>query len=144
VRLLGPFDLDPCFGEPRPWATAAVHYGERGLDRPWRGMVWCNPPYDDEAGRWLARCAEHGAALALVFARTETAWWQSEVWAKASAVLFLAGRLHFHHADGQRAAHNGGAPSALIAYGAEAARRLHDSGVDGPLITAWLTLDARV
>lgn len=128
IDALGPFDLDPCFGSPRPWDTAARHYGPEdfpgGLVLPWDGMVWCNPPYDDIAANWLQRCAEHGRAIALIFARTETGAFHRWVWQEASALLFLAGRLHFHHPDGRQASANAGAPSVLVAYGAEATERL--------------------
>jgi hypothetical protein len=140
VEKLGPFDLDPCFSEPRPWATAAEHYGPDaagglgGLHAPWRGMVWCNPPYDQEAGAWLARCAEHGRALALIFARTETEQWHRQVWERASAVFFFEGRLTFHHPTGARAAANGGAPSALVAYGQEAVQRITQARLRGRMI----------
>lgn len=137
VKSLGPFDLDPCFGEPRPWATAAEHYGpdaaggRGGLHAPWRGLVWCNPPYDREAALWLERCADHGNAIALIFARTETEAFHAQVWGRADAVFFLRGRLHFHRPDGTRAAANAGAPSCLVGYGAEARRRLQTATLPG-------------
>ena len=138
VQALGPFDLDPCFGAPRPWDTAAEHYGPDaagglgGLHMPWRaGMVWCNPPYDRHAWAWLARCADHGSAIALIFARTEVREFHRQVWERATALLFLEGRLFFHHPDGRRAAHNGGAPSVLVAYGEEAAARLYRCPLKG-------------
>ena len=136
LNALGPFDLDPCSPIERPWPTAARHFTalDRGLSREWFGSVWCNPPYGREAGKWLARCAEHGDAVALVFARTETRDWAEHVWGKATAVLFLFGRLHFHYVDGTRAKANSGAPSALIAYGHDAARRLANCGLHGKLI----------
>lgn len=130
VKALGPFDLDPCFSAPRPWNTANHHYGPDaadglgGLHAPWHGMVWCNPPYDRHAWDWLARCADHGNAIALIFARTEVEQFHRQVWERANAVLFLEGRLFFHHSDGRRAAHNGGAPSVLVAYGEMAVSRL--------------------
>ena len=73
IKALGEFDLDPCAPVKRPWPTAEKHYTiqDNGLLKPWQGRVWCNPPYND-AAKWLARCAEHGNAIALVFARTET------------------------------------------------------------------------
>ena len=116
---LGPFDLDPCSPINRPWPTAAEHYtvADDGLSLPWIGRVWCNPPYGASVARWLSRLADHGNGIALIFARTETACWVEQVWAKADAILFVAGRLHFHHFDGTRAAANSGAPSALVAYG---------------------------
>lgn len=126
VAAVGPFDLDPCAAIDQPWATAATHYTEHddGLSRPWHGMVWCNPPFGPEAEKWLARCADHGRAIALVPARTETRWFVGQVWRKASGVLFLFGRPHFHYIDGTRAKANSGAPICLIAYGEEALGRL--------------------
>jgi hypothetical protein len=118
LKVLGDFDLDPCSPVNRPWPTAARHYtaNDNGLILAWAGRVWCNPPYGRETGRWLARCAEHQNATALIFARTETADWVEHVWKKAHAILFLWGRLYFHHVDGRRADANSGAPSALISY----------------------------
>ena len=53
----GPFDLDPCAPVNRPWEMAATHYTmhDDGLNRPWHGRVWCNPPYGRDTGAWLAR-----------------------------------------------------------------------------------------
>jgi hypothetical protein len=116
---LGQFDLDPCSPISPPWKTAARAYSvlDNGLEQPWEGRVWMNPPYGAEAAQWLDRLATHGNGLALIFARTETKMFFEHVWDRADALLFLRGRLHFHHVDGTRAAANGGAPSVLIAYG---------------------------
>jgi hypothetical protein len=48
LRRLGPFDLDPCSPVNRPWDTARHHYTieDDGLQQPWFGRVFCNPPYD--------------------------------------------------------------------------------------------------
>lgn len=137
IQALGPFDLDPCApsDERRPWDMAAKHYSaeDNGLAKPWHGRVWCNPPYGLEAARWLERLADHGNGIALIFARTETAMFFDQVWAKADAVLFLRGRLHFHHVDGTRAAANAGAPSVLVAYGPSNVDALANSGIEGQL-----------
>lgn len=116
---LGPFDLDPCAPVVRPWATAEQHYTifDNGLKQKWKGRVWLNPPYGSQTGLWLSRLSEHGDGIALVFARTETKAFHKHVWPKASALLFLKGRLTFHHADGSAANSSAGAPSVLIAYG---------------------------
>lgn len=137
LHALGPFDIDPCSPVNRPWSTAAKHltWKDNGLLVPWQGRVWCNPPYGREAGRWLARCAEHGNATALIFARTETSDWVDHVWQKADAILFLYGRLHFHHVDGTRAKCNAGAPSALVSYDAENTKALESCGLSGRLVT---------
>lgn len=142
IKALGPFDLDPCSAPaPRPWETARRHIAlpQDGLAAPWDGFVWCNPPYSREAVKWLRRMAEHGNGIALVFARTETEWFWETVWEAptATSILFLEGRLHFHHPDGRRAKANSGAPSVLVAYGMEAAARLSRSGLAGALVPLW-------
>lgn len=136
LSALGEFDLDPCSPINRPWETAKAHYTvvDDGLSKPWHGRVWCNPPYGAAAAQWLDRLAAHGNGIALIFARTETAAWVEHVWAKADAILFIAGRLHFHHVDGTRAPANSGAPSALIAYGPDNARRLQGCGLAGAFV----------
>lgn len=137
IDALGPFDLDPCAApSPRPWPTATEHIElpRDGLAEPWKGMVWCNPPYSFEAWKWLNRLADHGNGIALIFARTETAGFVREVWGKATALLFIHGRLHFHYSDGVRATANSGAPSVLVAYGDKAAERLTTSGIAGSLV----------
>lgn len=133
---LGDFDLDPCSPITRPWDTASVHYTieDNGLAQRWFGRVWCNPPYGKETGHWLARCAEHGNATALIFARTETAAWVNNVWGKAHAVMFIFGRLSFHHVDGKVATRNAGAPSALVSYDKWNTMALESSGIAGRIV----------
>jgi len=139
LDALGPFDLDPCAApEPRPWPTADRHIGlpDDGLAQPWAGRVWLNPPYAN-ASRWLATLAVHGHGTALMFARTETDWFWRHVWHRASALLFLHGRLVFHRPDGRPAPGNGGAPSVLIAYGDRDAAALSQCGLPGAFATRW-------
>jgi hypothetical protein len=139
LTALGPFDLDPCSPVLRPWSTAARHYTkhDNGLSLPWSGRVFCNPPYGKQTGRWLARCAEHQNATALIFARTETADWVEYIWKKAHAVMFLWGRLHFYHADGTRAKANAGGPSALVSYNEDNTHALEHSGLRGRVINLY-------
>lgn len=137
LEALGPFDLDPCAPPVQPWPTAARRYTEAddGLLQPWDGRVWLNPPYSRPAySRFMARMAGHGWGTALVFARTETRDFFDHVWRAADALLFLEGRLYFHHADGRRAAANAGAPSVLCAYGAEDADILASCGLNGQFV----------
>lgn len=136
IRSCGTFDLDPCAPVVRPWEMAASHYTWRdnGLRKPWRGRVWLNPPYGNETSKWMWRLAEHGNGVALIFARTETETWFRHIWGKASAVLFLQGRLSFFNVDGTRGRNNAGGPSALIAYGDSNATSLRACGLSGYLV----------
>ena len=136
LKALGKFHLDPCSPIKRPWEMAEQHFtvADNGLGSPWHGRVWLNPPYGLEASQWLARLAAHGTGTALIFARTETEMFFENVWSKATALLFLKGRLHFHYVDGTRAPANGGAPSVLIAYGQDDADILRTCGLPGAFV----------
>lgn len=128
--------MDPCSPLDRPWDTARRHLTihDNGLAQAWTGRVWCNPPYGLEAARWLEKLAAHGNGMALIFARTETEMFFRWVWESAHSVLFLRGRLHFHHVTGERAKANAGAPSVLIAYGGGNSGVLENSGIPGKFI----------
>jgi hypothetical protein len=133
------FDLDPCAApEPRPWPTARrmnARADANGLMIRWDGRIWLNPPFTgQEIGRWLARMADHDRGTALLFARTQTRAWERFVWGRATGLLFLFGRLHFHDTDGQRARKCGGAPGVLCAYGADDLDRLAAAGLDGAFV----------
>ena len=134
IEALGQFDLDPCASEGSPFKTARRHYTQAGLTRKWTGAVWLNPPYGREIGAWIARLAAHGDGVALIFARTDTAFWHRDIWPKFSGLLFFSGRLHFHRPDGSRAPANAGAPSVLVAYGEANVERLEASGLDGHIV----------
>lgn len=135
IDVLGPFELDPCTPtQGMPWATAATMLTELddGLAADWGDrFVWCNPPYGPATGRWLEKLSEHPAGgIALIFARTETAAFQQFVFERASSIVFIAGRLHFHYPNGNRAAYNSGAPSVLVAYGDEADQRCRTATIE--------------
>jgi hypothetical protein len=136
LAALGTFDLDPCAPVVRPWSTAAHHFTieDNGLAMQWAGRIWCNPPYGLAAAQWLARLAAHGDGIALIFARTETRMFFDHVWPKASGLLFLEGRLHFHHVNGSRADANSGAPSVLVAYGERNAEVLRTCSLPGKYV----------
>jgi hypothetical protein len=137
IDTLGPFDLDPCAADPRPWDCAATNWSEAddGLSRQWFGRVWMNPPFDRyRVEEWCRRLAEHGNGIALLHARTETAWFR-RCWEGASGVLFMAQRIKFCRPDGTEQPANSGAPPVLVAFGesnADALRR-----IDGWLVTTW-------
>jgi hypothetical protein len=105
-----------------------------GLNQPWAGRVWLNPPFGREASAWIRKMAAHGNGIALLAARTETAMFFESVWSHADAILFLKGRPHFHYVTGERAAANSGAPICLIAYGSTNADCLASCGLPGAFV----------
>lgn len=132
VEALGDFDLDPCSPVNRPWDTAERHYTkiDDGLAQEWVGRVWCNPPYGKQLGIWLKKCAKHKNCTVMIFARTETRAFFEHVWGKARAVMFLQGRVSFYKVDGTEGG-TAGAPSILLAYDEENAKKLKESGLKG-------------
>lgn len=135
LSALGEFDLDPCAAPlPRPWDTAREMWTQDGLEREWHGRVWLNPPYGREVGDWINKLADYGRGIALVFARTETDWFQNTVFGHASGVLFLAVRLTFCRPDGRKADHNAGAPSCLVAFGEDDEVCLQDCRLKGQFV----------
>lgn len=138
IAALGPFDLDPCSpGMHRaPWRTASrmIALPEDGLTAMWTGRVWLNPPYGKKAPAWLAKLSRHGNGVALVFARTDTAWFHETVFPHAHALFYFRGRLRFHHVNGSAAENTAGAPSFLVAYGernVQALEELSNRGFSG-------------
>lgn len=127
VESIGPpFDLDPCghpCQDPR-LARVVIQLPRNGLLEEWAGEIWLNPPYGPETDKWMERMALHNNGVALVFARTDTRWWHRHVAARAMAVFFIRGRVRFARPDGEVAADNGGAPSALVGYGKSSERLL--------------------
>jgi hypothetical protein len=142
IDRLGPFELDPAAANPRPWDCATRNFteAEDGLSQCWFGRVFLNPPFNRYVvGRWIERLAEHGCGTALLHARTEAGWFEP-IWRSASAILFMADRLHFHRPDGTRQPANSGAPPILVAFGNVDAKRLSESGIAGSFVTDWALL----
>ncbi|TXF11233.1 helix-turn-helix domain-containing protein [Pelomicrobium methylotrophicum] len=116
------FDLDPCAAPGSP-VRARIRYtaAEDGLERPWRGYVFLNPPYGRELPRWVAKAAEEAACGAIVTAllpaRTDTRWWHDHIMGRTH-LLLLRGRLRF--GDGRAPAPF---PSALALWAPEALGR---------------------
>lgn len=136
---LGKFDLDPCSApDPTLWPTAETHYTapqQNGLALPWFGRVWLNPPYTSaDILKWMSRMADHNCGIAFLFARVETNAWFKAIWSRASALLFLDHRPHFHEGDGTRADGNSGGPLALISYGDSDAELLLDGVIPGAAV----------
>lgn len=133
---LGKFDLDPCAPSVPLFKTAEIMYNEfdDGLTQKWEGRVWLNPPYSHQLiTKFMRRMSEHNRGTALIFSRTDTELFHTEVFGKASAVKFLKGRIKFLKPDGTEAG-SPGCGSVLIAYGDEDANILEVNELEGKFI----------
>ena len=81
-----------------------------GLEQPWSGVVWCNPPYSG-LGAWAEKATQEinredgpsAVVMLLPANRTEQAWWQDWIEPQRRKgyveVRFLRGRLRFDTPD---------------------------------------------
>ena len=97
-------DLDPCSNTGTPNVEAKAHYTieDNGLEQPWSGRVFVNPPYGRELPDWITKVrSEWGSdrveeVIALVPSRTDTEWFETLTGNTTDAVIcFLSGRLTF-------------------------------------------------
>lgn len=89
------FTLDVCAARDNAKCLKFYSKSDNGLEMSWQGeRVWCNPPYGREIGKWIKKCAENKATVALLPARTDTKWFHDYIYNKAE-IRFLKGRLKF-------------------------------------------------
>lgn len=124
------FDLDPCSPSHDHWVPARYCYvkADDGLNRPWFGTVFMNPPFGGRNGHipWLRKFFNHGNGIALVRAYTSSGWFH-EFAPQADGMLFPKGKTKFIRSDGSV----GGSPSSgvvLLACG-PIKKKLKDSGL---------------
>jgi len=133
LKLLGKFDLDLCCPEYMPWRTAKkmVHRPFDGFAVPWKGRVFCNPPYSDPYP-WVNKMSLHHNGIMLLPAKSPETRWGQLALDSCDAVLFLKGRLLFHKNDGTLSLGKWG-PNMLLAFGPSNARKLDMLISDGKL-----------
>ena len=95
------FDMDvaaPLEGPLHVPTLAWLH--ERGLETPWSGFVWMNPPFGGRNGiwPWMKKFYAHGNGIALVPDRTSAPWWQDSA-NVSDAILLVAGKVKFIRPD---------------------------------------------
>jgi hypothetical protein len=138
VKLLGPFDMDPCCPPKMPWRTAKVMitdgYAPRsrrravypvegcGLEIAWKGRVFMNPPYRGVMA-WAKRFAEHGYGIALLNGRSTETRATQLIMNHARAIWFPNGRLTFYRVTG-KPFHQKWFPSLLLGMGIEDVKKL--------------------
>jgi DNA N-6-adenine-methyltransferase (Dam) len=136
VAALGKFDLDPCGAPDHPLAehTYLLENGDDGLDDPWFGRVWLNPPYGRMMRDWVERMVEHGTGTALLPVATGTKLWQDVVFREASAIHFYRHRIKFLRRDGKDDDMVSPQASGIIAFGEADAEALRTSGLPGVVL----------
>jgi DNA N-6-adenine-methyltransferase (Dam) len=137
IDKLGDIDMDVCAPFNRPWNSAKEHLTvlDDGMNKDWSGRVFCNPPDGALTYSWLEKCVKHRNAIALVYAKTDAAYFQDIIMKSATAVIFIKGRVKYHYTDGTKA-DSAPLPSMLVAFSHETGCTLEKSGINGSFI--WL------
>ena len=90
------FTLDPCANDTNHKCKKYFTKMENGLLQDWDDeIVFCNPPYGREIGKWVKKAAESKATVVMLLpARTDTKWFHDYIYEKAE-IRFIKGRLKF-------------------------------------------------
>lgn len=124
------FDLDPANGAVGGASVPCKEsYGSAGLERPWRGFVWLNPPFGNQNNkrRWLSRFFLHGNGIMLMPDRTSAPWFQ-EYAPKADLLCFVSPKVKFERLDGS-VGESPGTGTVLMAASARAENALRKCGL---------------
>jgi len=96
------FELDVCADETNHKVPRYYDKEANGLEQPWKGVCWMNPPYGRTIGDWVKKAYESSRGGAVVVyllpARTDTKWWRDYVM-RASELRFISGRVKFGDSD---------------------------------------------
>jgi len=105
---MGSIDFDPASSEIANiniGATEICTLEDSGLNKPWYGNVWLNPPYsqptiDHFADKLIQELPNIQQACVIVNNATETKWCQ-KLLRKCNAICFIAGRVKFVNGHGE-------------------------------------------
>lgn len=110
------FTLDVCADHNNHKVANYYTKEDDGLIQPWSGVVWCNPPYGREIGKWIEKGYKESLngtiVVMLIPARTDTKYWHEFV--MKGKVTFIRGRLKF---GGNK--NSAPFPSAVVVFGEE-------------------------
>lgn len=124
-ELGGRFDTDPCAPRRRHWTAKTCYTIEQdGLKQPWKGLVFCNPPYSN-AMPWVERMMDHQPGGVFLVPVRQSVWYQDLALATATAFVLLDTRLSFVGLDGKPVGKGAWADVfSLIVWGGEALIRV--------------------
>jgi len=125
----GVIDLDPCAGPNTN--IGKENYRDNGLDKPWTGFVFCNPPFSKKE-IWAERMIIHHYGILLLPERASAPWFGPV--AQACGKYFIMGKkINF---IGGTSSNNLG--TVLFLFGNEAVKRIKKSTLPGLLVNVEL------
>lgn len=94
------FTLDVCATPENAKCDKFYTKESDGLKHPWKGTVWCNPPYGRGIGQWVRRAlfasVSGSTVVMLLPARTDTKWFHDYIYKRNNVeIRLIRGRLKF-------------------------------------------------
>lgn len=128
-KEFGKISLDPCAGENTSIGEKnyAIERGENGLELPWYGFVYCNPPFSQKE-LWIERMINYGKGILLLPERGSAPWF-GPLAVKAGYYWVMGKKINF---IGGSSSSNIG--SILFLFGHEAKIRILNSNLPGHLV----------
>lgn len=101
------FTLDVCAA---PWNAQCERFftpDENGLTQQWRGVCWCNPPFDELRGAWVKKAweeSQRGVNVVVVIPGNyyDADWWHRYA-LRSTEIRFVRGRPNFLDETGRKA-----------------------------------------
>lgn len=143
LTVMGGIDLDPASSlEANKTVLARQIYTAEtnGLDQPWSGRVWLNPPYGNDVEPFVDKLllsvesGEVTEAILLVAARTDTAWFRK---LRTYPRCFIWGRLKFINGETGEAGEPAGFPSMVVYMGPNFLTFVDEFKTIGDIYTWW-------
>lgn len=108
-KVLGTIDLDPAssvFAQKVVKAKKYFTVDDNGLDKPWHGNVFLNPPYQmpeirDFTDKLIEELPNISSAILLTNNNTDTKWFYKCA-TNSVAVCFTKGRINFYKVDAEK------------------------------------------
>tara|TARA_Y100000593_G_C4105908_1_gene235554 strand:+ start:90 stop:530 length:441 start_codon:yes stop_codon:yes gene_type:complete len=99
------FTLDPCATSENAKCDKYYTKEDDGLSKSWGGeIVFMNPPYGREIGRWVKKAYEESlkgaVVVCLIPARTDTKYYHDYIFPYAK-IKFIKGRVKFDNGTGE-------------------------------------------
>lgn len=98
------FTLDPCATPGNAKCARYYTKEQNGLTFSWANeVVFMNPPYGGNTGKWLSKAWRESLAgaivVCLIVSSTDRSYWHDYIFPYASEIRWLRGRITFGEAD---------------------------------------------
>ncbi len=105
-----------------PWIPAINYFDKQknGLENPWSGLVWMNPPFSKPAP-WVDKFIAHNDGIALCVVSKSI--WFNNLWNAADAIVPFPRNWKFERPDGSKKTIS--FQSFLFALGSDSAKALN-------------------